>query len=154
MVMNVKRITVPLLCVFISMLAITGCPEKGYQLRFDEEGVITVNNGNVCFPVPDSAYYRVGAISINPRGTPSKDEKIIFDPALNIVNEHLCIPPTFYQFDRDGSFFIRAILISTQKSAPPRKIVSALEVEGRHITSIRPDDSEMARPYSEMLRNQ
>lgn len=154
MVMSVKRITVPLLLVFISMLAITGCPERGYQLRFDEEGIITVNKGNVCFPVPDSAYYRVGAISINPRGTPSKDEKIIFDPALNIVNEQLCIPPSFYPFDRDGPYFIRAIFISSQKSAPPRTIVSALEVEGRHIVSIRPNDREMVRPYSEMLQNQ
>jgi len=75
-----------------------------------------------------------------------------FDLGINVKNEQLCIPPSFHRFDSDGQLYIKATFTSLKKGAPLRRIVSALEVTQGKISSIRPNDREMLRPYSAMLK--
>lgn len=137
----------------ICLQTLTGCPGPGDRLEPDEEGDIIFNNGSVCFSVNGGDDYVLKYISINPRGTNSKDEKIIFSPQLQINNELLCIPPSFYKFNKDGQYFIQASFASLRHADRPRRIVSALEVSKGVVHSIRPNDMEILRPYDEIIKN-
>lgn len=141
------------LLAVICLQTLTGCPGPGDRLKPDEEGHVIFNNGNVCFSVTGGDDYVLKYISINPRGTKSKDEKIIFNPQLSIINELLCIPPSFYKFNKDGQYFIQASFDSFNHADRSRRIVSALEVSKGLVYSIRPNDMEILRPYDEMIKN-
>ncbi|AXU96662.1 hypothetical protein CI789_16425 [Erwinia persicina] len=141
------------LLAVICLQTLTGCPGPGDRLKPDEEGHIIVNDGSVCFSVNGGDDYVLKYISINPRGTKPKDEKIIFSPQLRINNEFLCIPPSFYKFNKDGQYFIQASFASFRHADRPRRIVSALEVSKGVVHSIRPNDMEILRPYDEMIKN-
>lgn len=141
------------LFAIICLQTLTGCPGAGDRLEPDEEGHVTVNNGSVCFAVNNSDGYVLKYISINPRGTKPKDENIIFNPSLRINNELLCIPPSFYKFNKDGEYFIQASFASLKHADHPRRIVSALEVSKGVVYSIRPNDMEILRPYDEMIKD-
>lgn len=145
------------LCKFFSIaiffLALTGCPGSGDRLEPDEEGYVSINNENICFSVTDSDDYVLQYISINPRGTKLRDERIIFNPSLKIVNELLCIPSSTYPFDKDGQYFIRASFTSLKHASHPRRIVSALDVSRGWVHNIRPNDMGILRPYNEMIES-
>lgn len=141
------------LLAVICLQTLTGCPGPGDRLQPDEEGHIIVNDGSVCFSVNDGDDYELKYISINPRGTEPKDEKIIFSPQLRISHKLLCIPPSFYNFNKDGQYFIQASFSSLRHANRPRRIVSALEVNNGVVNSIRPNDMEILRPYDEMIKN-
>lgn len=141
------------LFAIICLQSLTGCPGSGDRLTPDEEGHVSVKDGAVCFSVADSDDYALKYISINPRGTKFRDEKIIFSPSLKIDNELLCIPPSFYKFDENGQYYIRASFASLEYADHPRRIVSALEVSKGVVHSIRPNDMEILRPYDEMIKD-
>lgn len=141
------------LLAIICLQTLTGCPGLGDRLQPDEEGHIIVNDGSVCFSVNGGDDYVLKYISINPRGTKSKDEKIIFSPQLRISHELLCIPPSFYNFNKDGQYFIQASFASLRHGDRPRRIVSALEVSKGVVQNIRPNDMEILRSYDEMIKN-
>ncbi|MBM3062168.1 hypothetical protein GF718_12630 [Citrobacter braakii] len=150
---NIFRVLRASLLAVICLQTLTGCPGPGDRLLPDEEGHIIVNDGSVCFSVNGGDDYVLKYISINPRGTKSKDEKIIFSPQLRISNELLCIPPSFYNFNKDGQYFIQASFASLRHEDRHRRIVSALEVSKGGVHNIRPNDMEILRPYDEMIKN-
>lgn len=141
------------LLTIICLQTLTGCPGSGDRLTPDEEGHVSVKDGAVCFSVADSDDYVLKYISINPRGTKFRDEKIIFNPTLKIVNELLCIPSSFYKFNENDQYFIRASFASLTHADHPRRIVSALEVSKGVVHNIRPNDMEILRPYDEMIKD-
>ncbi|WP_428945850.1 putative T6SS immunity periplasmic lipoprotein [Pantoea sp. FN060301] len=149
----ISRVLRASLLAVICLQTLTGCPGPGDRLKPDEEGYIIVNDGSVCFSVNGGDDYVLKYISINPRGTKSKDEKIIFSPQLRISNELLCIPPSFYKFNKDGQYFIQASFASLRHADRPRRIVSALEVSKGVVHSIRPNDMEILRQYDEMIKD-
>jgi len=65
----------------------------------------------------------------------------------------LCIPPSFYDFNKDGQYFIQASFASLKHIGCTRRIVSALEVSKGVVHNIRPNDMEILRPYDEMIKN-
>ncbi|WP_395304352.1 putative T6SS immunity periplasmic lipoprotein [Enterobacter sp. ECC-019] len=150
---NVFRVLRASLLAVICLQTLTGCPGPGDRLHPDEEGHIIIKDGSVCFPVNGGDGYVLKYISINPRGINPKDEKIVFSPQLRISNELLCIPPSFYQFNKDGQYFIQASFASLRHADRPRRIVSALEVSKGTVHNIRPNDMEILRPYDEMIKN-
>lgn len=141
------------LLAVICLQTLTGCPGTGDRLEPDEEGHVIVNDGGVCFSVNHGDDYVLNYISINPRGTNTKDEKTIFSPQLRVSNELLCIPPAFYDFNKEGQYFIQASFSSLKHANRPRRIVSALEVSKGVVYSIRPNDMEILRPYDEMIKD-
>ncbi|WP_448669364.1 putative T6SS immunity periplasmic lipoprotein [Enterobacter mori] len=147
------RVLCASLLAVICLQTLTGCPGPGDRLKPDEEGHIIVNDGSVCFSVIGGDDYVLKYISINPRGIKPQDEKIIFTPQLQVSNELLCIPPSFYNFKKDGQYFIQASFAAFRHSDRPRRIVSALEVSKGVIHSIRPNDMEILRPYDEMIKD-
>lgn len=150
---NIFRVLRASLLAVICLQTLTGCPGPGDRVKPDEEGHIVVNNGNVCFSVNDGDDYVLKYISINPRGTKPKDEKVIFNPQLRVSNGLLCIPLSFYKFNNNGQYFIQASFSSLRHADRPRRIVSALEVSKGEVHSIRPNDMEILRPYDEMIKN-
>lgn len=147
------RVLRAILLAVICLQTLTGCPGLGDRLEPDEEGHIIFNNGSVCFSVNGGDDYVLKYISINPRETNPKDERIIFSPQLRINNELLCIPPSFYDFNKDGQYFIQASFASLKHIGCTRRIVSALEVSKGVVHNIRPNDMEILRPYDEMIKN-
>lgn len=150
MVVSISQILRISLLIVICLQTLTGCPGVGDRLEPDEEGRISVHEGSVCFSVADSDDYVLKYISINPRGTRFRDERVIFSPSLSIVNGLLCIPSSFYNFNKDGQYFIRASFVSLKHIDRPRRVVSALEVSKGVVHNIRPNDMEILRPYDEM----
>lgn len=138
---------------FISLfclLTLTGCPGSGDRLQPDEEVVVSMVGGNICFEVSGAEDYQPADIAINPRGTPYKEQEVIFDPALRIVNGKLCIPPSFYPFPDKGQYIIESVLTSKKHQNEPRRIVAGVDVSHGHIGNISLTDMEILRPYSEM----
>lgn len=150
---NIFRVLCASLFAVICLQTLTGCPGPGDRVKPDEEGHIVVNNGNVCFSVNDGDDYVLKYISINPRGKKPENERVIFNPQLRISNELLCIPPSFYNFNNNGQYFIQASFSSLRHADSRRRIVSALEVSKGVVHSIRPNDMEILRPYDEMIKN-
>lgn len=144
------RIYIVAVCILTGLL-LGGCSDHGDRLKADEEGYVTTVNGDVCFSVNNGKAYHLRAILINARGAPANRAWSIFNPGLAIVNNKVCIPPSFYAFNQDGFFYIRAIFTLGDKS---RSIVSALKVNNGRISNVRPNDMEMLRPYEDMLDKQ
>lgn len=133
-------------------VTLTGCPGIGDRLAPDEEGHIIVYEEGVCFSFNNGDNYILKYISINPRGTRLRDEKIILNPPLHIVNAFICIPSSLYKFNKDGQCFIRANFTFLKNSTYSRRIFSALEVSNGVVHNIRSDDMEILRPYDEMIQ--
>ncbi len=127
---------------------LTGCP--GDRWRFDEEATVSTMGDNVCFTVPDAGNYQPVDIAINPRGTPSKEKNIIFNPMLRVVNGQLCIPPAFYHFPDKGQFIVSYVLLSERHKAAARKMVAGVEISSGCIFNIPLTVGEISRPYSEI----
>jgi len=140
---------IPLFVIFVTML--TGCP--GDRWRFDELAIVSTVKDNVCFSVPDASDYQPVSIAINPRGTPSKEQRIIFDPELRVANGQLCIPPSFYFFPENGQFIVSYILHSENHKETPRKLVAGMGILNGCVFNITLTDMEIVRPYSEMKNN-
>ncbi|MFS7384908.1 putative T6SS immunity periplasmic lipoprotein [Rahnella inusitata] len=133
-----------------SLVILTGCPGSGDRLRPDEEATVTKGEDSLCFGVPNAEDYQPADIAINPRGTPSREEKITFDPALFIAAEKLCVPSAFYAFPDKGQFIVSYVLTSKRHKDEPRRMVAGLEISQGRFFNIPLTDMEILRPYSEM----
>lgn len=137
------------LCIF-SIVLLTGCPEGRW--RFDEEATVSARGKNICFAVPDAGEYQPVNIAINPRGTPSKNQQVIFKPTLSIVDGLLCIPPSLYVFPEKGQFIVSFVLHSVNGVETSRRFISGVEVDGGCVFNFPLTDKEIARPYSEIQK--
>lgn len=148
---KITNIYTGFILVFIVML-LTGCPGSGDTRHPDEEGHVIVINGKVCLAVDNLMGYYLSYITINPRGTPLKEQRSSFSNQFVINNNGICIPSSYHIFSSDGIYFIRVQMLSKDLSQRPRRIVSALEVKQGVIHGIRPNDVEILRPYDEMIK--
>ncbi|MFB0713971.1 putative T6SS immunity periplasmic lipoprotein, partial [Buttiauxella noackiae] len=98
--------------LLVSLVTMTGCPGSGDRLRPDEEATVIRVGDSLCFGVPEAEDYQPADIAINPRGTPFKEEYIIFSPALSVTDGQLCVPSSFYAFPDKGQFIVSYVLIS------------------------------------------
>jgi len=132
------------LLLLVSLITLTGCP--GDRWRPNEETTVSVTGDNICFFVPDAEDYQPVDIAIYPRGTPSRQQKIIFNPALHVVNGQLCVPPSFYAFPEEGQFIISYVLQTENNKKHPRRMVSGVEISNGCVFNIPLTDMEIARP--------
>jgi len=135
------------LLLLVCLITLTGCP--GDRWRFNEETTVSTVGDNICFSVPEAEDYQPVDIAINPRGTPSREKKIIFNPELRVVNGQLCVPPSFYAFPEKGQFIVGYILHSEHYKKPPRHMVSGIEIANGCVFNISLTDMEIVRPYGE-----
>ena len=138
------------LLILLSLALLTGCPGSGDALRPDEISVSSTKGDSVCFSVPESEDYQPVTISIEPRGTRFRDREITFDPKLRVVNNLLCIPPSFYLFPDKGQFIISYVLRSKRHEDTPRRMVAGIEIHNDCIFDIPLNDMEAVRPYGEL----
>lgn len=126
----------------ISLLALTGCPGIGDRVLPREEAKVSMQGDSVCFRIPNAEGLQPVHIAINPRGTPFRQQKVIFDPDLKLVNEQLCVPPSFFKFPREGQFIIEYVLASKTRSSTPRIVVTGIEMSnGRaHVISLSAEE--------------
>ncbi|MEI2264072.1 putative T6SS immunity periplasmic lipoprotein [Erwinia sp. CGal63] len=135
------------LLLLVCLITLTGCP--GDRWRPDEETTVSVTGDNICFSVPNAEDYQPVNIAINPRGTPSREKAIIFNPALRVVNDQLCVPPSFYAFPENGQFIVSYVLHSEHHKKPPRRMMSGVEIANGCVFNIPLTDREISRPYGE-----
>lgn len=136
--------------IFFSLSTLTGCPGVGDRMEFDESTQLSVKGKDVCFEVIDPQDYQPVDMAINPRGTPSINKIIIFNPALAVIKGELCVPPSFYDFPDKGQFIVEYTLTSKQKRDKSRKVVVVLGVADGKIYNMIPADNEISRPYGEL----
>lgn len=110
--LNTFRVLWSALLSGVCLFMLTGCPEPGNRMRFDETAQVSQQGDNVCFNVTDAQDYQPADIGINSRGIPSKEKNFNFTPDLTVANGKLCIPPSFYRFPDKGHFIIEYVLIS------------------------------------------
>lgn len=134
----------------LSLTLLTGCPGRGDYLSPDEIATVSTRGDNVCFSVPEPEDYQPVSISIDPRGTRSRDRQITFDPPLHILNSQLCIPPSFHNFPDKGQFVVRFVLHSERHQDTPRRLVAGVEIGSECIFDIPLTDMEAVRPYGEL----
>ncbi|MEB2420612.1 putative T6SS immunity periplasmic lipoprotein [Citrobacter sp. R-1.5.2] len=121
------------LCV-ISIFILTGCPWGGMKYYPAETANVWMKNHAVCFYVPDSKDYQPVFISINPRGTSSKERQFTEQPKLRITDGQLCISPSFYSFPYTSkkAFIVEIVLRSQDRRHHPRSFVTGFEmINGR-----------------------
>jgi len=147
MVSTIRQHYYSLLLLLTCLITLTGCP--GDRWRFDEETTVSTIGDSICFFVPEAEDYQPVDITIYPRGTPSRQQKIIFNPALRVVNGQLCVPPSFYAFPEKGQFIASYVLRSEHHKKPPRQMVSGVEIANGCVFNIPLTDMEIARPYGE-----
>lgn len=152
-----KRFKRRLFCTalfLVSIITLTGCPGSGDRLRPDEETTAIKVGDNICFSVSDAEDYQPADIAINPRGTPSREEKITFSPALTVTDGQLCIPSSFYTFPDNGKFIVSYILVSQKHTDEPRRMVAGLEILHGRVSKMQLTDMEILRPYDEMNKSE
>jgi hypothetical protein len=131
----------------ILSLVLTGCPDyAAYRLPDETTSVIKTVDG-ICFKVSDAGDYQPSFISINPRGTPSKEQQFTSKPNLQIKNGQLCVPPSFYKFPDNGQFLADYVLRSKTRENSPRNVVVGFELRNGHLYSIELTNIEISRPY-------
>lgn len=131
----------------VSLSGLTGCPGPGDRMRFDETALVTQQGDNVCFNVPNAQDYQPVDIGINPREAPSKEKHFNFSPGLSVVDESLCIPPSFYHFPDKGTFIVEYVLKSQKRRNEPRSFVITLGINDGHIYNLTPTEREISLPY-------
>lgn len=133
-------------------LLLMGCPGPGDRMQFDETASVYSSGDDVCFSIASSDGYRLYDIAINLRGTPPKDKKFIFNPALIISDGRLCISPSFYRFADDGEFIVKYLLVSNtnKDDRVARKIVAGVGMKNKRAYNLQLTDREIARPYGEL----
>ena len=129
----------------ISLL--TACPGQGDRFRFDETTQVKLIGDNVCFSIANVQDYQPAFISINPKGTPPKQQEFIDEPKISIKSEQLCIPPDFYHFAESGKYIVEFVLTSAKNVDDPRKFVVGVGVNHRQIYNFPLTDREISRPY-------
>lgn len=135
--------TLNLSCIFL----LTGCPGQGDRFRLNETTQVKLIDGNVCFHITDAQDYHPAIISINLRGTPSKQQAFVDSPPLSIKSEQLCIPPSFYHFADNRKYIVDFVLTSDRNIDEPRKFVVGVEVNHSQFYNFPLTDREIARPY-------
>lgn len=110
----------------ISLLTLTGCPCIGDRVQPRERAEVSMQGDNVCFEIPAAGDKQPVHIAINPRGTPYRQQSIIFDPVLKVVNEQLCIPPSFFHFPLEGQFIVEFVLASKARNNTPRVFITGV----------------------------
>ncbi|MFJ3459110.1 putative T6SS immunity periplasmic lipoprotein [Scandinavium goeteborgense] len=130
-------------CIFL----LTGCPSLGDRFRLNETTQVKLIGDNVCFHITNVQDYQPAIISINPRGTPSKEQAFVDNPSLSIKSEQLCIPPAFYHFVGNGKYIVDFVLTSEINVDEPRKFVVGVGVNHSQFYNFPLTDREIARPY-------
>jgi hypothetical protein len=148
----VKQRLLYIALLLVSLVIMTGCPGSGDRLRPDEEATVTRVGESLCFGVPEAEDYQPADIAINPRGTPFKEEHIIFSPALSVTDGQLCVPPSFYTFPDKGQIIVSYVLTSKRHKDEPRRMVAGLGFLQDRVFNIPLTDMEILRPYSEMSK--
>ncbi len=118
------------------MLLLTGCPGPGDRFTPDEATWVQPAQGKVCFTVTHAQDYKPALIAITLRGTPPLKKRFTVLPELEIADNQLCIPPTFYLFDTDGQYIVKFILKSIAAPYTSRSFTTAIEVSGGHIHTV------------------
>ncbi|QKN84065.1 hypothetical protein A8O29_017400 [Scandinavium goeteborgense] len=141
------RILWPVLLSGLCLLILTGCPGPGDRMRLDETAKVNRIGDNVCMNIDDGGGYQPAIISINPRGTPSKEQAFVDNPSLSIKSDQLCIPPSFYHFLDNGKYIVDFVLTSERNVDEPRKFVVGVGVNHSQFYNFPLTDREIARPY-------
>ncbi|WP_299998736.1 putative T6SS immunity periplasmic lipoprotein [uncultured Cedecea sp.] len=134
-----------LILSFIFLL--TGCPGQGDRLQLDETTQVNLIGANVCFHIANAQDYQPAIISINPRGTPSKNQAFVDNPPLLIKSSQLCIPPSFYKFENNKKYIVDFVLVSVGKADEPRKFVVGVGLSQGQVYNFPLTDLEILRPY-------
>jgi hypothetical protein len=129
------------------LLTLTGCPDHGIMMKFDETTSVTKTTDGMCFQVPDAQDYQPGMITIAPRGTPSDKRWYKYKPDLKVQNGQLCVPPSLYTFPYSGQFLVEYTLISKTKKDDPRRVVIGFDLNNGHPYGIELTNIEISRPY-------
>lgn len=137
----------PFALITFTLSILTGCPGVGDQLRPDEPTIASVQGENICFAVPGAEDYEPANIAINPRGTQSADQNIVFNPPLKVVNDRLCFSPSFQRFPEKGEFIISYVLHSKHHAERPRRMVAGMKIADGCISNIPLTETEILRPY-------
>ncbi|ECN8823179.1 hypothetical protein J4L45_004587 [Salmonella enterica subsp. enterica serovar Newport] len=130
---------------FIFLLV--GCPGQGDRLQLDETTQTKLIGDNICFHITNAQDYQPAIISINPRGTPPKQQKFIDNPSLSISAGQLCIPPSFYPFADNGKYIVEFVLTSDRNADEPRKFVVGVGINNHQAYNFPLSDREILRPY-------
>lgn len=130
--MNVQRrySTSLFILSLISVLTLTGCPWGGMKYHPAEKTSAWVKNDEICFSVPESRDYQLVFIGINLRETSPEKRQFVDRPALRVIENNLCIPPSFYQFQNNSEspYIVEFVLQSQSKSNPPRSFIAGFEI--------------------------
>lgn len=135
--------TIMFSCVFL----LAACPGQGDRFRPEETTQVELINDNVCFPITNAMDYQPAIISINPKGTPPKQQSFIDNPSLSIESKQLCISPSFYHFADNGKYIVEFVLSSEKKFDEPRKFVIGVGINHRQVYNFPLTDREISRPY-------
>lgn len=130
---------------FIFLLA--GCPGQGDRLQLDETTQVNLTGANVCFHISNAQDYQPAIISINPRGTPLKNQAFVDNPSLLIKSDQLCIPPSFYKFENNKKYIVEFVLVSARNVDEPRKFVVGVGLSQGQVYNFPLTDLEILRPY-------
>jgi len=130
---------------FIFLL--TGCPGQGDRLQLDETTQVNLVGANVCFHIANAQDYQPAIISINPRGTPPKNQTFVDNPPLLIKSGQLCIPPSFYKFENNKKYIVEFVLTSNRNADEPRKFVVGVGLSQDRVYNFPLTDLEILRPY-------
>lgn len=130
-------------CIFLLM----GCPGQGDRLQLDETTQVNLIGANVCFHIANAQDYQPAIISINPRGTPPKNQAFFDNPPLLIKSGQLCIPPSLYKFENNKKYIVDFVLMSVGKVDEPRKFVVGVGLSQGQVYNFPLTDLEILRPY-------
>lgn len=144
---NAYRILCAISFSVINLLMLTGCPGKGDRFIPNETTSVSKQGENICFNITNAEDYQPADMGINPRDTRLKDKNFNFSPDLTIVNEKLCVPPSFYHFPDNGKFIVEYILVSRKHDDKPRKFVVGVGMNRGKVYNFPLTDQEIARPY-------
>lgn len=120
----------------ISVLILAGCPGVGDRIQPGEESRVSMQADSICFWVSDVKDREVAHIAINPRGTPFRQQSVIFSPDLKLLDGQLCLPPSFYDFPSEGQFIVEYVLASKGKNTLPRIVITGIEINSGHAYAI------------------
>jgi len=136
MVIRKKMFGGTILISMVSLLTLTGCPGIGDRVLPREEAKVSMQGESICFWIPDVEDKQPRHIAINPIGTPFQLQKIVFSPDIKVVNEYLCIPPSFFRFPDEGQFIVEYVLAINAQDNTPRIVVTGIEMKNGRVQII------------------
>ncbi|BCQ34447.1 hypothetical protein ERHA54_18880 [Erwinia rhapontici] len=123
--MKMKKIVFPVLLTSL----LTGCGLLGDYTPLPEIGQVSRSQAGFCFQIKNPGDYYVHFLSIRERSAPERSGFNREFPALQIADNQLCIPPSYYHFPDDGEINVDIALRSpTKKRKYRRDIISEFRV--------------------------